>query len=191
MKLVFATRNAGKLREARAILGPGVELVSAEEATLPEVDETGETFEENAILKARSACAAAGLPALADDSGLEVDALDKRPGVRSARYGGPGLDDRARCALLLRELASVPAEKRTARFVCAIALAEPGGRVRVTRGTVEGRIALTPSGDGGFGYDPLFIPDGFAESFGVLPEETKNRLSHRARALTAARAWLG
>lgn len=190
MTLVFATRNRGKLAEARAILAP-LALLGAEETTppLPDVDETGDTFEENAILKARSACLTTGQPALADDSGLEVDALGKRPGVLSARYGGPGLDDAGRRAKLLAELAGVPAENRTARFVCAIALAEPGGRVRIARGAVEGRIALAPSGNG-MCYDPLFVPHGFEETFGILADEVKNRLSHRARALAIAREWL-
>lgn len=189
MKLVFATRNAGKLREAREILGE-VDLIGAVEADLPEVEETGATFEENARLKALAAAAASGLPALADDSGLEVDALGGRPGVYSARYGGPGLDDAGRRRRLLAELEGVPPRRRTARFVCAIALARPDGTVAVARGICEGRILEAERGTGGFGYDPVFAPEGHDRSFGELSAEVKNRLSHRAKALAIARDWL-
>ena len=188
MKLVFASTNAHKLREVRAILGDAAEIVGGE--GLPPVDETGDTFEANALLKATSASRASGLPAMADDSGLEVDALKGRPGVHSARYGGPGLDDRGRRATLLDELAGVESAKRTARFVCAIALVAPGAEPKVARGVCEGRILLAERGSGGFGYDPLFVPKGHEQSFGELPPETKNRLSHRAAALAIAKGWL-
>ncbi len=183
MKLVFATKNRGKLAEARAILGHDVTGGEA----LPEVDETGATFEENALLKARSAFAATGLPALADDSGLEVDALGGRPGVASARYGGPGLDDAGRRKKLLQEMTG--RSDRRARFVCAIAYVAAGVE-KVARGTCEGRLLDEERGTGGFGYDPLFVPDGYEQSFGELSSEVKNRLSHRAKALAIARAWL-
>lgn len=189
-KLVFATRNRGKLREASQILGDLVEVVGATELDLPEVAETGDTFEENARLKARAAAAATGLPALGDDSGLEVDALGGRPGILSARYGGPGLDDAGRRKLLLKELAAVPDGKRTARFVCAVTLVVPGAPDRDARGTCEGTILREERGTGGFGYDRLFLPDGRLAGFGELPEEEKNAISHRARALAAVRDWV-
>lgn len=189
-KLVFATRNRGKIREATAILGDLVEVVSALELDLAEIAETGETFEENARIKARAAGAATGLPALGDDSGLEVDALGGRPGILSARYGGPGLDDAGRRRLLLRELSEVPDPQRTARFVCAVALVTPDGVERTARGTCEGRILTKERGTGGFGYDRLFVPDGHFHSFGELMSEVKNALSHRGRALAVAREWL-
>ena len=190
VRLVFATRNAGKLREAREIFGAGVTVVGAADLDLPEVEETGETFEANAVLKAASAAKAAGVPALADDSGLEVDALGGRPGVRSARYGGPGLDDAGRRERLLEELAGVPEARRTARFVCAVALAQPDGSVRVARATCEGRIVHASRGEGGFGYDPIFAPDAHDRTFGELPPETKHALSHRGKAFAIARDWL-
>ncbi len=191
---IFATRNRGKLREAAAILGGSVELIGAEEAGLPEVEETGETFDENASLKAEAAAAATGLPSLADDSGLCVDALGGQPGVRSARYGGPGIEagsagDAERRRRLLEALREVPDERRTARFVCVVALAAPGVPTRLARGVCEGRIAREERGAGGFGYDPVFVPAGHDRTFAELPAETKNRLSHRARALATARSW--
>lgn len=190
-RIVFATRNPGKLREAGEILGAaGIVLVGAAELDLPEVEETGATFEENAQLKAESAAARSGLPALGDDSGLEVDALGGRPGVLSARYGGPGLDDAGRRAKLLEELRAIPDERRTARFVCAVALATPGAPTRIARGTCEGRLLREERGTGGFGYDPIFAPDGHDRTFGELPPETKHALSHRGRALAIARTWV-
>lgn len=190
-RLVFATRNAGKLREAQEILGThGITVVGAAELDLPEVEETGKTFEANALLKAESAARVSGLPALGDDSGLEVDALDGRPGVYSARYGGPGLDDAGRRAKLLAELRDVPDEKRTARFVCAVAMVTPGAETRTARGTCEGRILRAEKGTGGFGYDRLFAPQGREETFGSLPAGVKHALSHRGRALAIVREWL-
>jgi XTP/dITP diphosphohydrolase len=189
--LVFATRNAGKLREASEILGAaGFVIAGAAELDLPDVEETGATFEENALLKADSAAKISGLPALGDDSGLEVDALDGRPGVLSARYGGPGLDDAGRRAKLLAELRDVPDARRTARFVCAVALVTPGGETRITRGVCAGRILREERGTGGFGYDRLFAPEGQTLTFGELPAETKHALSHRGRALAIVRTWL-
>jgi XTP/dITP diphosphohydrolase len=189
--LVFATTNPGKLREVRELLAPDFDVLGTNDVPggLPDVEETGTTFEANAILKARSACGATGKPALADDSGLEVDALDGRPGVLSARYGGAGLDDAGRRAALLAEMTAIPDGRRTARFVSVVALAEPGGRVRTARGTVEGRLIRESRGSGGFGYDPIFVPDGHDETFGELPPSVKNGISHRARALAIARGW--
>lgn len=190
-RLVFATRNAGKLREAQEILSVhGITVVGAAELDLPDVEETGETFEANALLKAESASRASGLPALGDDSGLEVDALGGRPGVYSARYGGPGLDDAGRRAKLLGELADVPDAKRTARFTCAVALVTPGAETRTARGTCEGRILREERGTGGFGYDRLFAPEGYEETFGSLDASVKHSLSHRGRALAVVRGWL-
>lgn len=187
MKLLIATRNAHKLAEIREML-PGIELVGTDGwAGVPDPEETGTTFEANAAIKAEAWLAATGLPALADDSGLEVDALNGEPGIHSARYAGAHGDSAANNAKLLRELDGVPAEKRTARFVCALALALPGQPVRTLRAACEGRIIAELQGKNGFGYDPLFIPEGYTETFGVLPAEVKATLSHRARAFALAR----
>lgn len=188
MPLLIATRNAHKLAEIRAML-PGIDLVGTEDwPGVPDPEETGETFEANARIKAEAWCAATGLPALADDSGLKVDALGGAPGIHSARYAGGHGDTAANNAKLLRELTDVPAARRTARFVCALALALPGRPTRTLRGVCRGRIAETPSGAGGFGYDPLFIPEGHDRSFADLPAEVKAGISHRARAFALARA---
>jgi len=187
MKLLVATRNRHKLDEIRAILSlPGIELIGADVHTppLPEVVEDAATFEGNAIKKARTLCDASGLWTLADDSGLEVDFLGGAPGVFSARYAGEGAGDAANNARLLRELEGV--DDRRARFRCVLALAAPDGRVWTVEGRCEGRIARAPSGAGGFGYDPLFHPDGGTCSFAELTPAEKNRISHRARALAAA-----
>lgn len=189
MKLLVATRNPGKLREIRAIFRlPGVELTGADECPgLPaEIDENAPTFEGNALAKARACCAATGLWTLADDSGLEVTALGGAPGVRSARYAGTPCDHAANNRRLLRELAGTP--DRRARFRCVLALCAPDGRHWLAEGRCEGTIAETPQGDGGFGYDPLFIPEGCRRTFAAMAPEEKNRLSHRSRALAAAAA---
>jgi XTP/dITP diphosphohydrolase len=157
-------------------------------ATLPE--ETGTTYTENALIKARAGAAITGTLSLGDDSGIEVDALDGGPGLHSARWGGPTLDDAGRNALLLERLRDVPAERRTARFRCVIALVEPGGRECVVEGVVEGRIIHAPRGKGGFGYDPLFYYAPLGGTFGELPAEVKHRVSHRAVAARAARTLL-
>ena len=192
MKLLIATRNAHKLAEIRAML-PGIELVGTDAwPTVPDPDETGKTFEENAAIKAEAWLKATGLPALADDSGLEVEALGGVPGIHSARYAGIHGDSAANNARLLRELAGLPIERRGARFVCALALAMPGEPLRTLRGTCPGRIVAAASGVNGFGYDPLFVPEGFTRTFGELPEEVKARISHRARAFALARSrWFG
>ncbi len=186
IKLVFASRNAGKLREASALLAPlGFEVAPLADFTDADVEEDADTFAGNAEKKARAAVAATGLPALADDSGLEVDALDGAPGVRSARFAGAPHDDAANNALLLARLDAVPDAARTARFRCVVVYLEPGGAPRVAEGTCEGRILCAPRGAGGFGYDPLFLPDGQTRTMAELTVEEKNRLSHRARALRA------
>jgi XTP/dITP diphosphohydrolase len=162
------------------------------EVALPEEGET--SYRDNALAKARAAARATGLLALADDSGLEVDALGGRPGILSARLGGPGLDDAGRCRILLATLDGVPTEGRTARFRCVIAIADPEGRERTAEGVVEGLILEAPRGSGGFGYDPLFHYPPLEASFGELSAEAKSRVSHRAQALAEAaellRAWL-
>jgi XTP/dITP diphosphohydrolase len=159
------------------------------DATLPE--ETADTYAGNALLKARAAVPITGCLVLADDSGLEVDALGGAPGLRSARYGGPGLDDAGRVRLLLDALRAVPANERSARFRCVIALVAPDGREWLVDGTVEGRIAEAPRGCGGFGYDPVFFYPPFGRTLAELTEAEKSRVSHRARAVMAARRLLG
>lgn len=192
MDLVVATRNRGKFREIAAILGdwPG-SLRSLEEFPgLPEAVEDGPTLAENALKKARWVAAQTGLPALADDSGLEVEALEGAPGVHSARFGGPGLTDAERNGLLLEQLREVPSEQRRARFRCVVALVLPDGREWSAEGTCEGQITLEPVGTCGFGYDPIFEVAGWGRTMAELPLEVKNTLSHRARALRALRQLL-
>jgi XTP/dITP diphosphohydrolase len=190
--LLIATSNADKVRELEAMLGglPGRILGLADlPQPLPAVEETGETFVANALLKAEHYHALTGLLALADDSGLVVDALGGRPGVHSARYGGPGATSEAQLARLLDELRDVPAEARTARFVCSLALVGPGVR-EVFEGTCEGLIAFAPRGAGGFGYDPVFIDPDLGLTFAELTRREKAGRSHRGRALAAARDYL-
>jgi XTP/dITP diphosphohydrolase len=191
-KLCVGTTNRGKQRELRELLGdwPG-EIVFPQQLGLAlEVKETGQTFAENAAQKARAYARAAGMPALADDSGLEVDALGGAPGIRSARYAGPGASDEDRVRKLLAELEGVPPERRTARFRCAVAIARPNGGVSIADGTCEGQIAFAPRGENGFGYDPVFVVSGRGVTMAELPAEAKNQISHRARALRAARPLL-
>ncbi len=186
--LLLATGNPGKAREFSDLLaGLPLNLVSLEDAGITAtVEETGETFQENAILKARAYASLSGLLTLADDSGLEVDALGGRPGVLSARYGSPDFSDSQRVELLLRELDGVPWEKRTARFKCVIAIAWPNGEVKTVVGVVEGVIQYRPEGSNGFGYDPVFhLPDRVCTT-AQLPTVEKNRISHRGQAARAA-----
>ncbi|MBN9687272.1 MULTISPECIES: RdgB/HAM1 family non-canonical purine NTP pyrophosphatase [unclassified Corallococcus] len=190
-KLLFATGNAGKVRELRLLVGDAVEVVSLKDLPpIPEPVEDAATFEENAVKKAREYSEATGLPALADDSGLCVDALDGRPGVHSARYA-PG-DDKARYEKLLAELADVPEEKRTASFRCALALVTgKGDEARVEVGRCEGVILRAPKGTNGFGYDPVFQVEGEGgRSMAELAPEEKSRVSHRARAFQLMRRHL-
>ncbi len=190
--LVVATLNPAKGREIAEILADlpyGVRvLADIPGATLPE--ETESTYRGNALLKARAAARQSGMLALADDSGIEVDALGGAPGVLSARFGGPGLDDRGRVALLLERLRDVPPERRTARFRCVIAIVAPDGVEQVVEGTAEGLIAAAPRGAGGFGYDPVFFYPPLGRTFGELTEAEKARVSHRGAALRAAQALL-
>jgi XTP/dITP diphosphohydrolase len=191
-RLVIATLNAGKGRELLALLGDlpydVTLLADLPGATLPE--ETGATYRENALIKARAAMQATGALSLGDDSGIEVDALDGAPGLYSARFGGPGLDDAGRYTLLLERLRDVPAARRAARFRCVMALVNPGGGERVVEGVVEGLVADAPRGSSGFGYDPVFYYPPLARTFGELRPEDKHRVDHRGAAARAARALL-
>lgn len=186
-RIVLASSNEGKLRELAALLVPrGLEVVLQGALGIEAPEETGSTFEDNALLKARHAARLSGLPALADDSGVEVDALDGRPGVWSARYAGEGASDLENLELMLTELADVPDARRTARYRCVIALvrAEDDPDPLLGSGVWEGRIGTFPRGSGGFGYDPIFLPDGEAgHSVAEMEQDAKNAVSHRARAL--------
>ncbi len=192
MKIVLASGNPGKAREVRAALeGLDVELLSPDEAGIEfDVEETGSTYAENALIKARAACEASGLSALADDSGVEVDALPGELGVRSARFGGEGLDDSGRNALLLERMREVADAERGARYACVLAFVKPDGWFGFFEGAMHGRILRAPKGEGGFGYDPLmYLPEhGCAVS--ELPLDVKNRISHRGIALAEFRGWL-
>ena len=189
--VVLATRNAAKLRELARILAAGdtaVRLVSLEEfPDAPDVPETGATFEENALLKAHAIARHTGLPAVADDSGLCVDALNGMPGVLSARWAGQHGDDKANLDLVLAQVADVPDGRLTARFTCAAALAVPrrGFAEWVVTRSVEGRLIRSPRGSGGFGYDPIFLPDGFTQTTAEMTAEEKDAISHRGRAFRA------
>jgi XTP/dITP diphosphohydrolase len=192
-ELLVATRNKGKLAELQSLLASlPLRLRSlAEFPEIPDVVETGKTFVENAALKAQSYAVQTNLWALADDSGLEVDALEGAPGVYSARYGGEGLTDAERVERLLDALSLSGNADRRARFVCVIAVADPRGEVvNLSTGRCEGAIAHAPRGTNGFGYDPVFVPEGYEQTFGELPSEIKETISHRARALEGARLFL-
>ena len=186
-RVVLATRNAGKLAELRRILAPyGVELVGLDDvATYEPAPETAPDFAGNALAKAREAAGATGLPAVADDSGLSVDALNGMPGVLSARWAGPARDDAANLQLVLDQVADVPDERRGARFVCAAAFALPDGREGVVEGTVEGVLVRAPRGTGGFGYDPVFQPHGSDRTTAEMAPEEKDAISHRGKAFRA------
>ena len=213
-RLIVATKNKGKMKEIREIFfALPYEILSMEEAGIHlDVEEDGETFEENAMKKAEAIWAEAiridayraetdgpvfpddtvlaGVTVLADDSGLEVDALGGEPGIYSARYGGEGLDDTGRWKLLLQKMMDVPAEDRTARFVCAAAVVSSNRRI-VVRGTVEGSILFAPQGSNGFGYDPIFLVEETGKSAAMLDSAEKNRISHRGRAMSKISAELG
>ena len=184
-RLLIATGNAHKTRELAEILGKEFEVCDFSDApNAREVEETGTTFEENAVLKALAASPDRPLLVAADDSGLEVDALDGAPGIYSARYSGPDATDEQNVDKLLSELArkNVPEPKRTARFRCVIALVRAGKLLNTFEGIAEGTIVDPPRGENGFGYDPIFMPNGFDRTFAELPAETKNEISHRAQA---------
>ena len=188
-RLVLATRNPAKLAELRRILEAGRVPVGVadlgEYPGMPEVAETGLTFEENALLKARAVAAFTGLPAVADDSGLCVDALNGMPGVLSARWSGKHGDDEATLWLVLGQMAAVPAGRRGAHFTCAAALVLPSGAEQVTEGVLEGSLTREPRGSNGFGYDPIFVPAGRELTTAQLSAEEKDKISHRGRALRA------
>ncbi|MGW3348658.1 RdgB/HAM1 family non-canonical purine NTP pyrophosphatase [Nonomuraea rubra] len=185
MKIVLATRNAGKIAELRRILA-GFDIVGLEEfPSIGEIAETGVTFEENALLKAHAVAQGSGLPAVADDSGLCVDVLNGMPGVFSARWAGRHGDDDANLELLLAQVSDVPLEKLTAHFACAAALALPSGAFRVVEGTLPGSLVRTRRGSGGFGYDPIFVPEGESRTTAELSPEEKDAISHRGRAFRA------
>jgi len=190
--LVIATRNNGKIFEIKALLAGLVDQVSSagDFIDFPETVEDGATFEENALKKAREASQFTSLPALADDSGLVVDALNGRPGVFSARYAGDGAGDAANNALLLEECLNIPTEQRQAAFVCALAYVTPEGDEQLFSGRITGRILQEARGESGFGYDPLFLVDGFDQSMAELTLSEKNSLSHRAQAFRKFREYL-
>ena len=192
-RLLLATRNDGKVRELRTLLSdlPLMLIDLGQVGLVNDVAETGETFAENAVLKASGYAAQTGLLALADDSGLEVDALGGAPGVRSARYIGKEAPDAARIERLLTQVAALEHPKRTARFISVIAIASPDGMVLSTSmGICDGRIAFTARGANGFGYDPVFVPNGYNLTFAELDIDTKNSISHRSQALNNARNFL-
>jgi XTP/dITP diphosphohydrolase len=179
-RLVIASHNPGKVEEIAALLAPfAVETIAAASLGIPEPEETGDSFEANAALKARAAAEASGLPSLADDSGLVVPGLGGAPGIYSARWAGPAKDFQLAMERVHRDLGD---EDRSARFVAVLALAWPGGNTELFRGEVEGSLTWPPRGDRGFGYDPMFIPRGATLTFGEIDPEEKHRISHRARA---------
>jgi XTP/dITP diphosphohydrolase len=189
-RIAIASHNAHKLREIRRICaGWSVQWLTVEnhESPWPDVEETGSTYLDNALLKARGVAAALGEPALADDSGIEVDALGGRPGPRSARFAGESATDERNLEELIRALKGVPGPGRTARYRCVAALALPEGRELHAEGTCEGTLVSKPRGTGGFGYDPIFVPAGWDRTFAELTDEQKDRISHRGLALRALR----
>ncbi len=182
-RLVIASHNEGKVRELAELFAPhGIDCISAGSLGLPEPEETGASFAENAAIKAKAAAQGSGLPALADDSGLEVAALGGEPGIHSARWGGGAKDFGLAMARVRRELEASGASDARANFTCALALAVPGSAAQIFEGRVFGTIVWPPRGSRGFGYDPIFVPDGYNETFGEMEPELKNRLSHRMRA---------
>lgn len=191
-RIIFATGNAGKMKEIKEILSDlNAEVLSMREAGITvDIEENGTTFEENATIKANAVAQESSDIVLADDSGLEIDYLNKEPGIYSARYLGEDTSYQIKNQVILDRLAGVPKEKRTARFVCAIAAALPDGQVLVTRETVEGYIGEQPAGENGFGYDPIFYVDEYGCSTAELSEEQKNEISHRGKALRAMKEKL-
>jgi XTP/dITP diphosphohydrolase len=192
-RIAIASRNPHKLREIARICADwpvAWSTASEDDDRWPDVEETGATYLQNATLKARAVAAALGEPALADDSGIEVDALGGRPGPRSARFAGEGSTDERNLEELIRALRGVPASGRTARYRCVAVLAAPGGEDVVAEGTCEGVLVPKPRGTRGFGYDPIFVPAGWDRTMAELADEQKDRISHRGRALRALRALL-
>ncbi|MCW3158178.1 RdgB/HAM1 family non-canonical purine NTP pyrophosphatase [Micropruina sonneratiae] len=194
MRVVLATHNAKKLSELRRLVADqalDLDIVGLDDvAGYPEPDETERTFEGNALIKSRAAAAATGLPALADDSGIEVDLLNNMPGVRSARWAGKGAGDQANLDLLIAQLADTDPAQRTGRFVCAVAYTHPDGAEHVLRATMEGHLVSEPRGGNGFGYDPIFVADGNSRTNAELTPAEKDAISHRGKAVRAMLAWL-
>ncbi|MFD2046247.1 XTP/dITP diphosphatase [Ornithinibacillus salinisoli] len=192
-KVIIATKNKGKAKEFKTLFAKyNIQAVSLLELkdNMPDVDETGSTFEENAALKAEEIAGVLNTPVLADDSGLVIDALGGRPGIYSARYAGEPKNDQANTEKVIAELANVPEHERTARFVCVLAVAIPGNNTILKSGYCEGRIGTHPKGENGFGYDPIFIPEGFEETMAELSSEEKNNISHRNNAIVQLEDWL-
>lgn len=189
-EIVFASHNEGKIKEIKKLLVPyGIKVKSALDMNLPDVEETGKTFEENSLLKSRTIAKLVNMPCLADDSGLCVDALNGAPGVYSARYA-PNRDFDKGMEKLLAEMEKSPNKSRNAHFSCVISLAWPDGQYKVFAGQVDGKIAFHKMGAGGFGYDPLFVPEGFTSSFAQMSQEEKNKISHRGRAVEKLKDFL-
>lgn len=189
-EIVFASHNEGKIKEIKKLLAPyGIKVKSALDMNLPDVEETGKTFEENSLLKSRTIAKLVNKPCLADDSGLCVDALNGAPGVYSARYA-PNRDFDKGMEKLLAEMEKSPNKSRNAHFSCVISLAWPDGQYKVFAGQVDGKIAFHKMGAGGFGYDPLFVPEGFTCSFAQMSQEEKNKISHRGRAVEKLKDFL-
>ena len=190
-ELVLATKNLGKIQEILEICSDWpVTWLAADGAGWPDIEETGQTYRDNALLKAHGVARVLGVPAVADDSGIEVDALGGGPGVRSARFAAEGATEEENLSLLLGAVADVDEAARTARYRCLAACAWPDGRELVAEATCEGRLTLEPRGNAGFGYDPAFVPEGYGETMAELPPEEKNRISHRGKALRALGALL-
>ncbi|HLT56041.1 MAG TPA: XTP/dITP diphosphatase [Bacillota bacterium] len=191
-ELIIATKNAGKAKEFQQFFAQLHIRVKSllDFDDLPDVEETGTTFAENARIKAETIAELLDMPVLADDSGLEIDALQGRPGIYSARYAGEDKDDEANIRKVLEEMQSVPMENRTARFVCVLALAEKGKETVITEGYCEGKIALHPAGENGFGYDPIFIPEGYTNTLAELNPSVKQEISHRRHAMDQLQALL-
>ena len=192
MEIVLATRNKKKIEEIKRVIGDMPVSILTIDAfpECPEVEEEGVTFQENAVRKATTVAQCTGKPSLADDSGLEVNTLSNAPGVLSSRYAGEGATDAKNIEKLLHEMRSIVDEERNARFVCCLALAFPDGRVEIFSGQVEGRIGREPKGSHGFGYDPLFYPEGHNKTFAEMPADDKDTLSHRGKALRAFQKYL-
>lgn len=190
-KILFASHNAGKIKEIKNMLEPlGINVITAAEAIFPDVEETGSTFTENSLLKSQTIAASMGIPCIADDSGLCVDALDGAPGVFSARYA-PNRDFDKGIDKLLSEMKNSANKSRKAHFSCVISLAYPDGRYELFEGRVDGKIAFEKMhGEGGFGYDPVFIPDGYDCSFAQMSREDKNKISHRGRAMQKFKEYI-
>lgn len=190
-KIMIASRNKGKIKEFTEFFRPyGIEVTSLVDfETIPDIEETGESFEENAKIKAEQVADIVRMPVLADDSGLTVDALDGAPGIYSARYAGEGSSDDENNEKLLEALRDVPKEKRTARFVCVLAISTPGEETVYYKGYCEGEIGFEAKGENGFGYDPVFIPKGYDRTMAELSSEEKNAISHRSQAFKQLERW--